>query len=160
MAGLEWLEKFPDDVAGLSGKPTADNTTEVPGVTDVRLVKAPKELGAFPIHLVKDCDALKGLTAHVQSGLVKGASKMDVRYITLENPCVQTVTVKASPDLPWFLELLKNLTSAFFTSGAAALAAGIASLIIGSPVTLWMFLASLASLLLGVLSHLGYLQLG
>ncbi|MDR2677531.1 MAG: hypothetical protein LBB26_03120 [Puniceicoccales bacterium] len=162
MTNFDWLKGIPSLAAGSkSDAPLAvDTTIDVTGITDVRLLRAPADPTKPSVYLVKDQDALGKLTSSIQAGLVKGANKTRISYIMPGNSGIQTVTVRASPDLPWYLELTKNLVSAFLTSGAGALALAITSLVVGSPVTLWMFLASFVALVLGIVFHVAYLKLG
>jgi hypothetical protein len=154
MTKPDWISNIK-----LDGKDGAskDNATEckVDGqvVTDTHLLVD----NGKTIYLCKDQSAVKELTGKLQKTLIKGAAAMDICVATPDASGTRTIKIKADPDLPWQLELFKNVTSTFLTAGAAALAASITSLIVGSPVTLWMFLAALVSLALGTLSHWGYL---
>ncbi|MDR2341066.1 MAG: hypothetical protein LBD72_01925 [Puniceicoccales bacterium] len=150
--------KFP----GRENELTGDDVVGHKEITGAFLVKtsvanAPGKLSQT--YVAVDSDARRRLIAHIQKNMPKGASKVKVNIVTAGTEGVENVVVSALPALPWYLELIKSITAAFLTAGAAALATGIASLIIGSPVTPWMFLAATVLLCLGTLSHFGFAKL-
>jgi hypothetical protein len=159
MTELGWLKKVSKSVyAGDLEKEGAGEV--IKDVTSIRLVIGVAGGKNISLYLVENEAALQQLKKYVQSGLTRGASKEKINYNIAGSSVMHTVTIKESSNLPWYLELFKNITSAFLAGGGAAFAAAVAALIVGSPVTPWMFLAAFVLLALGTGFHLVYLRLG
>jgi hypothetical protein len=161
MSNFDWVKDVmvPGRDTAITGADVMPFKVGGQEITDVALLKA--QINGNRAVVCRNADAVKKVTLAVEHGeLVKGANSTGIEIYALDNPGWRNVKVKASSDLPWHMELVKNIATAFLTAGAMALAGGVASLIVGSPVTLWMFLAAVVSLVLGSLSHWGYLALG
>ncbi|MDR1456630.1 MAG: hypothetical protein LBI34_01030 [Puniceicoccales bacterium] len=133
----------------------------VKDVTDVFVLNAgviPGEL--TPIYVCKTPESEACLTKKIQRGLGNGVEKTHIGLLNIATDGkLRHVTVKASANLPWFLELLKKGADGFFSSGITTLAGSIIALLVGSNVTIWIFLAAITSTALGTLTYLSYLAL-
>jgi hypothetical protein len=125
-------------------------TSEHKSVTNVRVLARTKQ---EPIFLCKDNSAVGNLMAETRPRLNRGG-ETQITIIKPGDTRLQTVTVKAAEDFAWYQAPVRWIAIVFFIEGGAALGGGVIAAIIGFPVSLWVFPASLLIFTLGLVFHL------